>query len=690
MKIKLITTVSLTVVLGALLSIAGSVRQVDDPGVLLRAAIEKEEVDGDLQGAIDLYKQIIAKHGSNHAIAAKAQLHIGFCFEKLGKSEAIKAYELVLKNYSGQTEQVAVARARLATLTEEKPAGLLSTEITFEGELFIAYALSSDGTKVAGNVYMKGQNIAVYDLANKKLELITDYTYSTEEENSRWSIFPIWSPDGREIAYLSGGWRQSVPPELRASTLNGKSRLLYQIPKGSILPYDWLPDGSAILTVIIQEESPSALGLVPASGGSFKSLYSYKGNIGTSCFSPDGRFIVFAAGPKKGSGDIYIIGADGKSLEVLTDNPADDKQPRWSPDGKHIIFLSERHGDWALWGVVVKNGKPEGHPFMIKSDMSDSELCNWMPHGLLCRNMRQIRDIFVLPVNPETLEPEEKSRQIPFTPTGSNWCPVWSPDGKYLAFASSARGAGSTTSIVLLPSSGGETRQFEIPENFSTDTINDLRWLPDSSGIGYSGYNEKGNPTLFLLTFANEEWKTWPIPIEWWTSIEWSPDGNSFVYAKHGFNSDAPGIIEHKLENGLERYIYRPEKDKAGAFKELKFSRDYKRLAFRMRGSIMVVDVETGKAHPASSERFSCPIWSPDANQILVLGLPGKKSRTREMFVLPAAGGATKKVDLGSLPKGAVLRMPDWSPDGRKIAYTVCTYQLVTHLMQNVIPKNKR
>ena len=41
MKIKLIMTVSLIVIFGVLISIGGNARQTDDPGVLLRAAIEK-------------------------------------------------------------------------------------------------------------------------------------------------------------------------------------------------------------------------------------------------------------------------------------------------------------------------------------------------------------------------------------------------------------------------------------------------------------------------------------------------------------------------------------------------------------------------------------------------------------------------------------------------------------------------
>ena len=64
------------------------------------------EVDGDLQGAIALYKQIVERHSGQAAVAAKAQLRIGICYEKLGNAEAVKAYEAVLSRFPKEAEDM--------------------------------------------------------------------------------------------------------------------------------------------------------------------------------------------------------------------------------------------------------------------------------------------------------------------------------------------------------------------------------------------------------------------------------------------------------------------------------------------------------------------------------------------------------------------------------------------------------
>ena len=69
---------------------------------LFEKALYMEEAQGDLQKAIGLYEQILKQFPENREIAAKAQLHIGLCYEKLGLQEAPKAFQKVLDDFPEQ------------------------------------------------------------------------------------------------------------------------------------------------------------------------------------------------------------------------------------------------------------------------------------------------------------------------------------------------------------------------------------------------------------------------------------------------------------------------------------------------------------------------------------------------------------------------------------------------------------
>ena len=81
-----------------------------------REAVHKEQVQGDLIGAIKLY-QLVAS-GDNRTLAAKALVSLGRCYEKQGSAEARKAYEKVLRSFGDQDDATREARIRLARLTE--------------------------------------------------------------------------------------------------------------------------------------------------------------------------------------------------------------------------------------------------------------------------------------------------------------------------------------------------------------------------------------------------------------------------------------------------------------------------------------------------------------------------------------------------------------------------------------------
>ncbi|MEW6756017.1 MAG: tetratricopeptide repeat protein, partial [Candidatus Latescibacterota bacterium] len=88
------------------------------PAVLLEEGLTKETADGDLEAAIAVFRRIVQEHPEAGSVAASAQLHIGLCYEKLGRREAAQAYEQVIAQFPAETEIVAQARERLSALQQ--------------------------------------------------------------------------------------------------------------------------------------------------------------------------------------------------------------------------------------------------------------------------------------------------------------------------------------------------------------------------------------------------------------------------------------------------------------------------------------------------------------------------------------------------------------------------------------------
>jgi thioredoxin-like negative regulator of GroEL len=85
--------------------------------LMMEAARKKEVVDGDLNGAIKQYAEIVARFKSDRAATAAALVGMADCYQKMGNSEARKVYEQVLREYADQKEPASTARARLGLLS---------------------------------------------------------------------------------------------------------------------------------------------------------------------------------------------------------------------------------------------------------------------------------------------------------------------------------------------------------------------------------------------------------------------------------------------------------------------------------------------------------------------------------------------------------------------------------------------
>ncbi len=102
--------------------------QPSDMGVMLQRAIRMENVEGNLNSAIDLYKKVVAG-ATDRAIAAKALLGLGECYEKQGNAEAQKAYERLVKEFGDQAEPARAAQARLSAMGQGRGDAVVAQQI---------------------------------------------------------------------------------------------------------------------------------------------------------------------------------------------------------------------------------------------------------------------------------------------------------------------------------------------------------------------------------------------------------------------------------------------------------------------------------------------------------------------------------------------------------------------------------
>src|SRR5512136_1071436 len=188
------------VILTAGLLTAWSVPQGEDPAVLLRAAIEKEEVDGDLAAAIEQYKHIIKIAGANRAVAAQALLRLGGCYEKRGPEEARRTYQQLIRDYGEQAKEVAAARQRLAALTTGAAARAGDSRLAIRRvpDLDMYTRPSPDG-KYLAFVEWKAGNLAVQDVAAGTTRMLTkDGSFVPPLQMAQFSM---WSRDSSRIAF---------------------------------------------------------------------------------------------------------------------------------------------------------------------------------------------------------------------------------------------------------------------------------------------------------------------------------------------------------------------------------------------------------------------------------------------------------------------------------------------------------
>jgi Tol biopolymer transport system component len=170
---------------------------------------------------------------------------------------------------------------------------------------------------------------------------------------------PVWSPDGRFIAY-SASVEQRFSQIFLYDTLTGDVTQLTASPHNSRFP-SWLPDGQALIynsfTPVpgLSDVSTQALFRLDLESQETSLLFDDPNTIETHpAVSPDGSLVAYTSVRTVGERlvrEIYLLDLATLTVRQLTAN-GDDQFPRWHPDGETIYFDSFR----STIGAVDING----------------------------------------------------------------------------------------------------------------------------------------------------------------------------------------------------------------------------------------------------------------------------------------------------------------------------------------------
>lgn len=124
-----------------------------------------------------------------------------------------------------------------------------------------------------------------------------------------------------------------------------------------IMSPGWSPDGKELVYVSFETGRP-AIFRQRLSDASREQLTNFRGLNGAPSWSPDGRKLALVLS-KDGNPEIYLFDLTSKQFTRVTRNFAIDTEPNWTPDGKAVIFTSDRGGRPQIYKQDIASGKVE-------------------------------------------------------------------------------------------------------------------------------------------------------------------------------------------------------------------------------------------------------------------------------------------------------------------------------------------
>ncbi len=380
-------------------------------------------------------------------------------------------------------------------------------------------------------------------------------------------------------------------------------------------------------------------------------------------FSPDGERIAFRS--TRQPAGIYVMERTGENVRLVTENC---RYPSWSPNGRDIVCSTFGHDipatrntrPSALWIVDVETGSKR---MLVENDAMQP---SWSPNG------HRIAFWFMPPSagrsDIATISSDGGEIEVVTNDASTNWNPVWSPDGKFLYFASDRGGDMSFWRVAIDEKSGkvqGGPEAVSTPSTFNRH----VNFSRDGRRLIYVQTNQRAN--IQGIKFDQKAERT--VGDAFWITRgdrmlarpELSPDGTRFVMRMSRRTQEDIAVVNRDGTNWREltndKYFDRYPR----------WSPDGKTIAFTSdrtgRYEIWTLDADGTNLCQLTFDSpgdTSFPLWSPDGSRILL----------RSNFVNTIINlNELKQTPQVLLPPDAALRFVawDWSPDGKKLIGTM-------------------